>query len=995
MNECCAKMKCLFPLVLIITLPSCAAALDLLLRCTMEVPEDPMPDCRNSELFFPSPETQTYMLRGYLKDEQAQVYENSKSGLLLVFKQDDDHAQEVGRVSVEAQEPLYLDQEEYGLRGGWFVLSSRERRIVAYAQTTSVMDQMVPSDEMDFWVCGHQVHVEIDCQVRDSPPHVEAGIEGSPCTIFGDCSGEDDLVCGMYHPQHAVCMTPEKAKTEGVRVVRGVQKSPPYSNCFYSRSCLVEGFQCFQNTLYTDFAWCLYPEACPKKTGLELLKSELEGEVRKPSGRRLLADWTKEDHTPQGALKKVKASIRKAQGRASKPGKQRRRLFEACVQEGILGSADTAPDMKFGSGDASTDKAKKFKEVTYRCGKVHFDIANVCNDEPLDLDFEATGQLGEVSVRDSDHVRSFVDQETDTLEQEVKNWLHKEWHDLGGREGWDCKTPLGPVASIEDPGVISKKEYRAICSAQGMNPFVCAPLNEEERAHRRRRRLPAAQMLGDFASELGTFRSTKPDSNIPLTPPPLDESEEHEWSLTFVCPGVPNVGRAPSKVYAPQLICGPTYSFAPSVDVGSSWYWAPVFTFAPILTIAPFFTWAPYFTFAVSIFGGVEFAFAPVFLFGPLVNLGPLLELAPIFQFIPLVSIAPITTYVAQYNLVPDILEYWKFSRGEFPPSTVKRFETKGRFGIKDTGKPDLANATEFFYGQLLPVNDIVNKVTSIPAGGLPLSQEKAQKLGLKKSYTLGTFISVSTAPSIICPRKVVGLKGNCTQAQQNANQCPFPEKYREYRGGEHIRIFFIEPTDGNTFIFGDDCLVPYPSDVLRDIPYLPKWAYPAIRLAESVENLIPKPLKVAANSALSLLQVLSEGRYPDPAAWLQSLHGERYRDRMESQNSAAESKKNYLEEGYTGTSTFEREFRNMTVTHQEGTERKMTWSKAFEIASLLSAGSDTEAEMTKGLFDRDSPLSKAARGEIDMRAFFRREITKPMKILFPNQSTDKDRVTK
>ena len=60
------------------------------------------------------------------------------------------------------------------------------------------------------------------------------------------------------------CVANEEV-TADMRVLPGKERPVwPWDNCFYSRTCAVEGYQCFVNTRWDEYARCMPADECPR-----------------------------------------------------------------------------------------------------------------------------------------------------------------------------------------------------------------------------------------------------------------------------------------------------------------------------------------------------------------------------------------------------------------------------------------------------------------------------------------------------------------------------------------------------------------------------------------------------------------------------------------------------------------------------------------------------------------------------------------------------------
>uniref|UniRef100_A0A0G4F3A0 Uncharacterized protein n=1 Tax=Chromera velia CCMP2878 TaxID=1169474 RepID=A0A0G4F3A0_9ALVE len=317
---------------------------------------------------------------------------------------------------------------------------------------------------------------------------------------------------------------------------------------------------------------------------------------------------------------------------------------------------------------------------------------------------------------------------------------------------------------------------------------------------------------------------------------------------------------APVLVLAPLVLCAPSYAYAPVLLLGPTFIMAPSFNVAPVANLGVTVFLAPSFVMAPAINLGFNLALAPFWILAPSVQLASLVTLAPYVVALPIVNLFPITV-VTPFVLAPAVFDDAIFKRKDFGPLKVKRYDDK-RVEPKE-GVKDLKWASDLVAAPLFAIaNSSADKLpngTAILENSTVYQDSKiAEEFGLRPSRAMDLqYLAANLdranviGPSIICPRYLY--------------------KTPEQREIERVKVFFVYLWDLIPAIEGllsNDCVVPYPSDVLRDIPFLPKEAKVAIRALETMENALPPPLKIAANQALSLTQVVAEGQIPDFSAW-------------------------------------------------------------------------------------------------------------------------------
>uniref|UniRef100_A0A0G4HDG7 Uncharacterized protein n=1 Tax=Chromera velia CCMP2878 TaxID=1169474 RepID=A0A0G4HDG7_9ALVE len=492
-------------------------------------------------------------------------------------------------------------------------------------------------------------------------------------------------------------------------------------------------------------------------------------------------------------------------------------------------------------------------------------------------------------------------------------WLDKKLRrENGGSEGWQCDEPWGERATVET-GAIPRAEARLLAFDEGLDPWEVVPEVKEERRRRRlrerRRRLLQLAEEGEVRGKKrrkdrvrgGNGNSTEDDFLEGFGSPGFSLSsaeslrEEKAYAALPRPPESEGDGKTPCKgggsppSYAPEKVVGFALDCAPAIT------FAPYFQSGPSVDLAPSGNWAVEFWFATSFSTASSMVFAPEFRVGPSLLTAPVNVFAPDFGAAVAATLAPLNIFLPSFfagagviatprSVLPDIFENWVFATTDFGPSKLKRFDDLPVVGPKENVK-DLAAIT----GKITaPATKLSAKIAEIPIDN-PFPEKVLEKLGIRKSLTLGAFFSTAFGDTgIVCPRII-------------EKDVDFP-----WRVGT-VRVFAVAPLDERRqeegrLVLSEDCVVPYPSDVLRDIPHLPKEAIVAIRAFEKIENKIPPHVKIALNQLLAFGTVIAEGRNPDVRTWLREF-GE------------ATAGKDLLE-------------------GQEGGGRPLSWSRGLKIAA-------------------------------------------------------------
>uniref|UniRef100_A0A0G4H1Y3 Uncharacterized protein n=1 Tax=Chromera velia CCMP2878 TaxID=1169474 RepID=A0A0G4H1Y3_9ALVE len=823
---------------------------DSVMDCVLHPPEDAKEyeSCPSFYKLFPKNESQKFSMS---PGPNGQYYENKSSRVGLSHFEDEERVQAVMSESVKAQDNTYIAKLFSDMSGMW-LFSDENGDAVGAHYTFDLLEANLPPEEMHVLMpCKKTAVLKMECKPFDWLPLLEVGWKDSACTWTGVCE-EEAMECRKITPYFSKCLPAEdfneddtfKGKPQSLngassetetgkeggeknstskatyKKVTGPEAVWPWDNCYFSGQCAVEGYQCFKNTRWPLFAQCMPAESCPRPRGKDTLKLQEVWGVDKAS-----------DMTPQKMVRRLLEHPDKtgypAEWRGENGALKRRRLKECAEKNSEVGSLASA-----NFAYKAEDHVKAVQSVFSKCGDEYFDFAKVDEvEQPKVLDLDLS------DVLDLDK----IDLGWDWMDEKL-------YEEAGGSEGWDCDNPLGPEAS-SDTGALKRDEARVTAWKMGLDPWETVP----ETKTSRRRRLQQIEVASStfkglqatqYQGEDTYFAESNPDV-YDLPPPPKEK--EYSYFKKKMCGDVPYHSWAPDKNLAFKLMCAPLYTWAPNILLAPGFYFAPKFTWAPAITLAPETILAPKGVWAPLIQTGPTVVAAPLWVFAPKIVLGGQFVFAPENVFIPFM-VAGVETVLAPLNVIPDIFADWVFKRTDFGESKVKRFDDKI---FKASDKKFIADKLDPVFTF---IEEVDSKVGDVPLP-LPLSEEKAKKIGLRKSLTLGAFFYSAIGLKVVCPRYRV-------------------DKDKKPLEPLSVKVFYYEPRDtrlkkDEEEKLSDQCVVPYPSDVLRDLPHLPKEAIYAIKAFEIAENLIPKPVKVAANQILTFSTILAEGKLPDVQKWL------------------------------------------------------------------------------------------------------------------------------
>jgi len=991
------------------------------MQCYLFLPMDldeTWKQCDEFYMLFPKPEDQLFQMSDW-GDSGGAKYK-SKYGVQLRYVADDEEVQRMAKKSAEEGNYDWLEGLEDNMVGVWTAINPKGQAF-GYHYTTELVESITPPDTLYMKLaCGKTLEVQTECQNRQFGfEWAETYWKGSFCGFTGEC--EEGSSCVQINPYIFKCMEDteiaEKQIEEKSVVKQGeTPKTYPWDNCYWSRKCAVEGYQCFRNKRWTQYARCLPAGTCPKARGRDRLKSTWG--VDDPSQltpqtvqRRLLSHPEKTGLTGPWSPK-----VR---------GEEKRRRLRECLHDNVeawsLGDAFDSLESAFGPSSHVNMVSKIAKGD---CSE-HFDTNDPMGGSQGEKETGTQTNGGSKQpLRGFDFEDAMKGDFFKTHEMDLQlddfvgwDWLdQKMWQENGGHEGWDCDRPWGPVATKED-GADDVWECRKKANDVGYNPWEVCPESKSERNRRRVRRLQKEdpdrhrrlQSMSFDNIELATafgnaaLTTAEADALAELPAPPEAKEDkpcayelEREW--------------APEKIVGWELVCAPLYIFAPVLESGPGFIMSPKANWGPVVAFGPEVYLGTAWSGAPKVNLGFELAAAPEIVYAPYIVNGVEIIMAPEVVVIPYILYGT-EVVLTPTTHAPDILEDVWYERTEFPPSKLKRYADRGVFqgkgkpiqkdvkpvyegkyavkpyemneGIDEGASPDMegeaAEEEESLSGQFIeksttttttttttkPSYDIKGGIEAFksydyskedgkrvgpPGGGsmaeaegggespvteaegrpckfkkgefcldeyggegggegggvvsgrgprqpndyvtwlyddklnfdqlvidvrnteippAPIPPKLAESLGIRKNPRLGAFFTVEAKNEV-----------ECSQYELDANG---------QRNGK-IHVFKVLPRDLRVLAgkLEPGCVFPYPSDIIRDIPNLPKAAYPAIAAMEGLENLLPPQMKIAINSIFSFGAVLAGGRLPDPISWLESFQQETNPEgnKMEAKNS-------------------------------------------------------------------------------------------------------------
>uniref|UniRef100_A0A0G4GCA6 Uncharacterized protein n=1 Tax=Chromera velia CCMP2878 TaxID=1169474 RepID=A0A0G4GCA6_9ALVE len=828
--------------------------------------------CPEASHLFPTPEDDVFWMLGQ-GQETAVVFGSEHSENILLFQPDDskiqkaveEETQKEGEHGHSSSSSAYLDEP---LGGKWEFRSLEGEILASLSRSDVTLDFLLPPENALWNLCGQSVHLQLPCIVGSQPIHVENGGQGSPCSLFGEC--DEGLECVELSMFQKECVKAEEIP-ENMRekIVRGPQPAAPFTNCFFApedRKCAVEGFSCYQNTQWDDYAQCRPTGDCPRSPSRSAVKHVEMTKGRPTSAGQLTSldlhrrmqevEADPQSFTPmhsrgstiQSVVRKLQRldsfqGFRESRRRLSfEEGRERRRRLKECLQEkqketerNTLHEVAAAPDNMRRIPLASSDVTPAMRVgvsggLEVECQGSWFDFTEIQarhTDTPLEVN-----PLGE----EVDF--SFEEEEEDSDEI-----------DIGWSYGWVCDDPLGrtpdispSIEGVDEPagqtgGVRSLRAARAEIEEAGLNPDIA---------------------LGSFSS-LQTSQqqggSLLPSMPTPSPPP----AEKKIWSGSFKChPKVPSWSGAPGLTLGINIKCAPSLSLGPTLNLGVMVQLGPKISTAPGIHLGFTLYMVPYLRLSVTYSNAVRIYGATIVRLAPTSSTGVTLVFAPTVTAMPTQS-SGISTTIAPVVFLPDIFEDWVLRRTPLPIGKVGRWTRKiaqkvddqVRVGKKE-GIVDVKAVVDFVYEDLTPVREIEDTLEQDLE--LPSLPPAVEKVGIKRKQKLGDYYSISTSVSVRCAR--------------------YDYNY-DRPNDRHVKVLYFEPRDGRRGGLSEECILPYPSDVIRDIPHLPPQAIYGIRALEDLESLIPPEVRIAATFLLRTVQVVGEGHVPNFGNMLVDYAGE------------------------------------------------------------------------------------------------------------------------
>uniref|UniRef100_A0A0G4I589 Uncharacterized protein n=1 Tax=Chromera velia CCMP2878 TaxID=1169474 RepID=A0A0G4I589_9ALVE len=811
--------------------------------------------CPEVSSLFPTPENDIFWMLGQ-GESTSLIYASERSDNVLVFQPDDSKIQNAVKQQLEEEAAdnsatpssssttgSYLDAP---LGGKWQFLSEEGTVLAELARPDVGLDFLLPPENAVWNLCGETVHLQLPCVVGEQPIHIENGSEGSPCTLLGEC--DEGLQCVELTMYQKECVKEEEI-TEDLKIVKGPQPAAPYTNCFFApedQKCAVEGFSCYRNSQWDDYAQCRPTGDCPRtptRTAVkysEMMK-EGNGSVGSLSSmdlrRRMQAvEANPETFTPlhsrgsslQSVVRKLysldsfksfQENRRRLNAEFDRPGTERRRLME-CLKTVHGGNGDepqldvaSAPDNMrrepiMSSGANPHVRVNSQGRTEMECGGDWFDFAEV-DDHETELPEIDLKNLNEEAI---DPVDFYFDGE-DELDDDGDI-------DIGFSYGWMCDEPLGATTQ-------SNENRKSLTAAR--TELEDAGLNAD-------RALGSLAILDSFQSQNSLLPPTPT-----VAPPP---TEKKRYSGTYKCSkNIPSYSAAPGVTLSPKIVCAPKVGLGPGVDVGVKVYISPELSAAPGFHGGFTLYMAPYLRLSVTHSNAVRVYSAPILRLAPTSTNGVSLNFAPVVTAIPTSSNGASLT-MAPTLIIPDIFQDWVFRRTPLPVGKTREIAARVDDTVviqKKEGVPDIDSFVDFVYEDVLPVREIESTLEQDL--DLPTLPDGVEKVGIKKQQKLGDYYSISTSVSVRCPRYDLNY---------------------DRPNDRHVKVYYIEPRDGRRGGLSSECVFPYPSDVIRDIPHLPPSAIYGIRALESIESLLPPELRIAASFLLRTIEVIGEGNIPN-----------------------------------------------------------------------------------------------------------------------------------
>uniref|UniRef100_A0A0G4F245 Uncharacterized protein n=1 Tax=Chromera velia CCMP2878 TaxID=1169474 RepID=A0A0G4F245_9ALVE len=477
-----------------------------------------MEECQVVRKIFPESADRKLHLAG--SQGGGQLY-RAEGGSLSVFFQSgsEDYVQDAVKESARSGNLDYLRvvEEVEGLHGVW-VFADGAGNPLGFHYSLHMIESIVLPDRMEVDLgCDQPLQVSTKCSIAQFESHLESGWIGSPCTYTGEC--DEDAACVEVHPYLKQCIEKEKV-TDEMKASSGPHPVWPWDNCFYSRTCTVEGYQCFANSRFPGYARCLLEGSCPTPRGSELLENTERWGVRRLSEvspqvfqRRVLEAPHKigwDAHEPWEVGRKDKRRnladcLHLQAGRERTRRRRLRRLKEKGDAAGFLKEDDhhdapileplgTSASAVMGFSTAEHVNVVKSlmegpcKEAAMDFRPVYSDSASSGSSSSSTVPiFDGLSSSSSASSRVEDDEEQIAESAEAFLDLFDDAWASEELRrENGGPEGWDCDHPLGPVAKVED-GAVGRMEARMQADREGWLVWKAVPETEQERMRRRLR----------------------------------------------------------------------------------------------------------------------------------------------------------------------------------------------------------------------------------------------------------------------------------------------------------------------------------------------------------------------------------------------------------------------------------------------------------------------------------------------------------------------------
>uniref|UniRef100_A0A0G4F303 Uncharacterized protein n=1 Tax=Chromera velia CCMP2878 TaxID=1169474 RepID=A0A0G4F303_9ALVE len=753
--------------------------------------------------------------------------------LFLFYEGNAEEAQEHLRQSIDQKNYEYLNSQ---VEGQWCIGTDPEDPSSCFASNhvKGWAGQGWPAGGTWVFDCGaeKQAVVKLDVEVKGASPtaRFEQGLLYHACTATGFClEGTCFEMDAMFSQCRETCPGQPGAEPDpegrewSCKVWDSAPPAAPYMDCTLSGCCRDPGFECY----------CWFPPgADPDDEGQKMC--QCHEECPASPRRRLMKDRNDER-------------------------KRRRRMRAEAASKISLGSAEG-----WASHGADTAGATVQKPVYTSDG----------------FDFSETELAHTVTQEKVD--ASGLDFEIDDCDED---WCVFDTYE--GMEGWDC-TPMqcqrtqmfrGEEEVEEGRPALIKAQQKALDEAP--QPFTDLFAPEDLKPVE----IPKGKPAAGFG--LGSFDTAVTAAAPTVAPPP--EEKKKKFPI-YDCGGNPLHVKAPVKLLAPAILCAPLAVYAPLLMTGPLFISGGLIVASPVAIIGTATFTGPTIVTAPLIVVAQLSNIATIFFTGPSIILAPTNNIAVMMIATNFITLAPVTN-IAVLLLAPDIFDDSFYM---FPGDNVKNklgltdkdmkkiedkevkqipykdkeeldFEknqtvvtvTKDKKGVDVTKEDGVKNGDS----PILPIPSLADKVNVILAPAQTINQEVGSKpvplpqgpiaktLKIRKGTTLGSFYVMIDAITLVCPRYL---------------RFPGTEPSKD----DPLKIFYILPRDlrivAENNITLSDCVLPMPSDFIKDFPWIPQKIKNNLGPLEALEDkFIPHFAREAVNDKLSVATAVAEGRWP------------------------------------------------------------------------------------------------------------------------------------